>query len=70
MTLKRFLLFAGATYYASGGWKDFVGSFDTQTEAEAAMRAEGAQRGIEERWAHVVDIETAERVADIGDGGY
>ncbi len=26
--MKRYLLFAGGTYYAGGGMNDFIGSFD------------------------------------------
>lgn len=27
--MKRYLLFAGDTYYPNGGWYDYLGSFDT-----------------------------------------
>lgn len=53
---KRYLLFAGETYYACGGWKDFKDSFDAE---EAATR-----RGYElvndpmtyYDWYQVVDL--------------
>jgi len=38
--MKRFLLFFGESYYPSGGWKDFQGSFDTVHEARKAVKQE------------------------------
>lgn len=32
--MKRFLLFIYDHYYPGGGWSDFVGDFDTESEAE------------------------------------
>lgn len=49
---KRYLLFAGATYYPSGGWDDFVGSFDTTEQAKDALLAKGFDYYD---WAHIVD---------------
>ena len=49
MTLKRFLLFAGGSYYPNGGWLDFVGSYDTFPEAEKAVP--------DRDWAQVVDTQ-------------
>ena len=49
--LKRYLVFAGDTYYPNGGWHDFWYSFDTQDDAiEIAKRFEHFE------WAHVIDI--------------
>ncbi len=53
--MQRFLVFAGDAYYPSGGWKDFVGSYDS------ADRALGIAEGIARetfKWAHVFDTET------------
>ena len=33
--MKRYLLFKFATYYASGGWCDFVNDFETLEAAQA-----------------------------------
>jgi hypothetical protein len=33
MKMKRYLLFCFDGYYPSGGWGDFVGTFDTIEEA-------------------------------------
>ncbi len=30
--MKRFLLFAGSSYYPDGGWGDFIGHYDTEEE--------------------------------------
>lgn len=34
--VKRFLVFMYEPYYPSGGWGDFVGSYDTAEDAEKA----------------------------------
>jgi hypothetical protein len=36
--LKRYLVFGFDNYYPSGGWSDFLGSFDSTAEAFAALR--------------------------------
>lgn len=33
--MEPFLLFGGVDYYASGGWADFLGSFDSPEDAAA-----------------------------------
>jgi len=56
--MKRFLIFAFAYYYPSGGWGDFYG--DTETLEEAKLAVDGmtdASGG-----AHVVDTETWKKV--------
>ena len=50
--LERYLLFAGDTYYPSGGWSDFQASFDTMLEAQEAGPLCGGD------WWHVVDTES------------
>lgn len=35
--MKRFVLFAGYTYYPRGGFNDKIGSFDTLNEAHEAV---------------------------------
>lgn len=54
---RRFLLFAGADYYPSGGWDDYVSAHATEDEA---VRAAASLSD----WWHVVDLTTGERVAD------
>jgi hypothetical protein len=63
--VKRYLLFSGDTYYPSGGWQDFVDSFDTQEEADARGRIE---RSNGHDWYHVVDAQTGNRVTGAGVG--
>lgn len=53
--MKRYLLFAGESYYPVGGWKDFVDSYDTIEEAVSYGRAAGD-------WWHVVDSATGKIV--------
>lgn len=50
--MKRFLVFAGDTSYPSGGWKDFVGSFDTEVDAYKALAT------INKDWCHLIDSST------------
>lgn len=61
--MKRFLLFGGSIYYAAGGWKDFVGSFDREHDARRAAEQRHAldARG-EFEWYHVVDRNKGEIV--------
>ena len=53
--MKRFLLFAGEDYYPWGGWRDFVGSFDTAEEAMAVINQPVHGETVE--WGHIVDSE-------------
>ncbi len=55
MKLKRYIAFAGANYYPSGGWDDLVGTFDDLDEAKTA--AQPTDSGWTD-WANVVDTET------------
>ena len=54
--LLQFALFAGDNYYPSGGFHDFVDSFDTVDEAKAYLTA------IYD-WAEIIDLRTGQRVA-------
>ncbi len=63
--MKRYLLFAGDTYYPSGGWQDFIGSFDTKEGADAQGRIELSNG---HNWYHVIDAQTGERVTGSGAG--
>lgn len=54
--MKRYLVFASAHYYPSGGWHDFVESFDTREEADVCARTVAGDYV----WSHVVDSETGE----------
>lgn len=47
--MKPFLLFAGDSYYPSGGWNDFVLDYDTVEEAKEGLSGRSAD------WAHVVN---------------
>lgn len=54
--MKRYLLFAGVGYYPYGGWKDYVGSYDSIEEATKGL----AKRAMEQMtaWYHIVDSVT------------
>jgi hypothetical protein len=52
---KRFVLFAGSTYYPGGGWADFVASFDSAEEA----RAHSLDHTYD--WRQIVDLQTGEQ---------
>lgn len=54
--MKRYLLFCGYDYYPSGGWSDFVGSYDSILEAHRGM--------IFKDWYHIVDSTTLEIVKE------
>jgi len=58
--VKQYLLFGGNEIFEpSGGWWDFLGSYNTIEEANAAFNFGG--KG--DPWAHVIDRETLEIVA-------
>lgn len=56
MKVKRYIVFGSAAYYPSGGWGDFVNSFDT--EAEAIICADNL-KGLH---PEIIDLETGEDI--------
>lgn len=56
MKPKRYMLFVGDEYYASGGFDDLIGSYDTKHEANAALRDEPIDSSGS--WAQIVDRDT------------
>ena len=54
--MKQYLLFAGFSYYPSGGWNDFIDSFDTNEEALTYKKENDNYD-----WYHVIDTVTGER---------
>ena len=52
--MRRFLLFAYDAYYPSGGWSDFLDSYDTAAEAFAVP--------VSADFRQVVDTETMDEV--------
>lgn len=57
MKIKRYILMAGMIYYASGGFKDFAGSFDTKKEALAAKDTWLKEHDYGHEWWHIADLE-------------
>jgi len=57
---KRFLLFAGNTYYPAGGWNDLRGSFDTPEAAVEYLTS--THSGLD--WWQVVDTISNEVVKE------
>jgi hypothetical protein len=51
--MKRFILFASDYYYSSGGWNDFIESFDTLEEAQARC-----DPSLDADWYQIVDTTT------------
>lgn len=51
--MKRFLVFAGETYYPAGGFKDFISAHDELTQAQKARSEAHSRFG----WSHIVDLE-------------
>lgn len=48
---KRYLLFAGEYYYPSGGFNDYVGSFESISDALSNVMSH-------HDWYHIVDLES------------
>ena len=66
--MKRVLVFAGNSYYADGGWEEFLGDFDTTEEATAFIEAklpelEHEARGNGPVWWQIVDTEIKSIIA-------
>ena len=62
---KRFLVFAGETYYPECGWYDFIKDFDTLEEAKEEIEKFKDEKNEEYSgecfdWAQVVDLENEE----------
>jgi hypothetical protein len=53
------VLFAGDSYYPSGGWNDVIEKFESCDEAINAMRASNKEFD----WWHLVDLTTDSIVA-------
>jgi hypothetical protein len=71
--MKRWLLFAGATYYPGGGWDDFIASYDTPDEAAdegrrclARRRMPHPHEGPTADWYQIVDATTGDVTAFSG----
>lgn len=56
---KRYLVFAGDSYYTAGGWDDFHGSYNTLQEAKTAARDAEKTRYD---WTQIVDIATGQEL--------
>ena len=61
MKMKRYLVFAGQTYYAQGGFSDFIRDFDDKDTAVEFGRSAEADYD----WLEVIDTQP-----DEGDGFY
>jgi hypothetical protein len=61
--MKRFLLFAGYTYYPSGGMEDLIGDFQTPEGARDKLVEVLEKGGVD--WAHIYDTETMAMVYEL-----
>ena len=50
--MKKYLVFAGCDYYPSGGWGDFIGSYDVLQDALIKVIQ------FKNDWYHIVDRDT------------
>lgn len=57
--MKRYLLFVGNMHNPFGGWKDFVGEFDTKDDVYATLSMNPTYDSIEDvlyqGWYQIVD---------------
>lgn len=60
--VKRYLLFNFPTYYPSGGWHDFVDSFDSPVEALAYTLTDGAKERYDVRGWQLIDGTSGEEI--------
>lgn len=57
--MKRYLVFAYPSYYPSGGWTDFQGSFASSQEA---FDFADAYKGEQSDGVEVIDLETEQDI--------
>lgn len=61
---RRYVLLGGQAYYATGGFNDFISSFDTLEEAQnEAIRLEELKGMYSLDWWHIWDCENNSIVA-------
>ncbi len=60
--MKRYLLFNFSPYSPSGGWNDFVASFDSREEAKAYIAADAEEKEHLEHGWQLVDAEVGAEV--------
>jgi hypothetical protein len=68
--MKRYLVFAGAKYYACGGWWDKAGQFDTVEEAINWIEKDRVDMLTDNDWHQIVDTENMRFVEPYSDGGH
>lgn len=72
--LNRYLVFAGAVFYAKGGWSDFIGDTETIEEAVVLTEKKDSWGDAEYEWAQIVDTRTGlvvkERAGGYGSNSY
>lgn len=65
--MKRFLLFGGDQYHPSGGWLDFIDSFDTEQEAVDHVSTNNLEESSHRaEWYQIVDVAIGQVVQDGG----
>ncbi len=60
--MKRYLVFIGDCYYASGGMGDFDSAHNEVDNAHAAL---DKIRGGDDKWGHIYDQEDAVMIGEI-----
>jgi len=65
--MKRYLVFSGNSYYASGGWLDFKKDFTATKAAIEFANSLHEEDGLS--WVHVVDSKTLQIIAYV-DGSF
>ena len=57
-----YLVFAGSTYYPSGGWADYKGKFDTEKEALMWIARNANDKMLD--WWHIVALPKYEIITE------
>ena len=60
--MNRYLLFAGDSYYARGGFHDFRGSFPSLDDAMMEAKRESSEQPVHDWW-HIYDTLTRKCIA-------
>ena len=58
--MERFAVFGGETYYAKGGWSDFIKDFEKPWDALEFVEEKESGVFPELEWWHIFDMEKRE----------
>ena len=68
--MKRYIIFAGRTFYPGGGLRDYICSTDNLETAHTIAKSAVSEAGyadFQADWSHIYDAKEDEAVAEYGE---